>query len=189
MKMLRDCPHNHYHQQRISKKRQHRFFSWKSYSYNTNQKLKNYAKDFQLLTDRNSIFKRSNRLSADMVNRLIGTQWTYTLIVLPSYRNQSTDLVRYHTANKLHQVLIENREVSEGSCVICCYQSCVNRNHVEAKKLMTTSGRAVVVQWLSLLHNLIQRSLNSGSAQVQILLAVCRIFAMVRISDYGPGWK
>ena len=32
-------------------------------------------------------------------------------------------------------------------------------------------------------------NLNSGSAQVQILLAGCRRFAMVRISDNGPGWK
>ena len=46
-----------------------------------------------------------------------------------------------------------------------------------------------VVYWLSLLHNFIQLSLNSGSAQVQILLAACRRFAMVRISDNGPGWK
>ena len=43
--------------------------------------------------------------------------------------------------------------------------------------------------WLSLLHNFIQQSLNSGSAQVQILLAACRRFAMVKISDNGPGWK
>ena len=45
-----------------------------------------------------------------------------------------------------------------------------------------------VVWWLSLLHNFIQQSLNSGSAQVQILLAACRRFEMVRISDNGPGW-
>ena len=45
-----------------------------------------------------------------------------------------------------------------------------------------------VVQWLSLLHNFIQQNLNSGSAQVQILLATCRRFAMVRISDNGPDW-
>ena len=38
-------------------------------------------------------------------------------------------------------------------------------------------------------HNFIQLSLNSGSAQVQTLLAACRRFAMVRISDNGPGWK
>ena len=43
--------------------------------------------------------------------------------------------------------------------------------------------------WLSLLHNLIQLSLNSGSVQVQSLLAACWRFAMVRISDNGPGWK
>ena len=46
-----------------------------------------------------------------------------------------------------------------------------------------------VVQWLSLLHNFIQQSLNSRSAQVQILLAACRRFAMVMISDNGSGWK
>ena len=47
----------------------------------------------------------------------------------------------------------------------------------------------VVVLWLSLLHNFIQQSLNSGSAQLQALLALCRRFMMVRISDSGPGWK
>ena len=33
------------------------------------------------------------------------------------------------------------------------------------------------------------QTLNSRSAQVQILLATCREFAMVWISDTGPGWK
>ena len=42
---------------------------------------------------------------------------------------------------------------------------------------------------LSLLHKFIQQSLNSGSAQVQILLAACPRLVMVRISDNGPGWK
>ena len=46
--------------------------------------------------------------------------------------------------------------------------------------------RGVVV---SLLHNFIQQSLNSGSPQVQILHAMCRRFEMVRIFDNGPGWK
>ena len=35
----------------------------------------------------------------------------------------------------------------------------------------------------------IHSSLNSGSAQVQTLLAACRRFAVVRISDNGPGWN
>ena len=39
------------------------------------------------------------------------------------------------------------------------------------------------------LNNFIQQSLNSGSVQVQILPAACRRFAMVRISNNGPGWK
>ena len=43
--------------------------------------------------------------------------------------------------------------------------------------------------WLTLLHNFIQQSLNSGSAQAQILLRACWRFAMVRISDNGSGWK
>ena len=57
------------------------------------------------------------------------------------------------------------------------------------KKNMDKIDNGVVVQWLSLLHNFIQLSLNSGSAQVQILLAACWRFVMVRISDNGPGWK
>ena len=32
-------------------------------------------------------------------------------------------------------------------------------------------------------------SLKLGSAHVQILLEVCRRFAMVRISDIGPDWN
>ena len=42
---------------------------------------------------------------------------------------------------------------------------------------------------IRLIHNFIRLSLNSGSAQVQILLAACRRFTMARISDNGPGWK
>ena len=34
-------------------------------------------------------------------------------------------------------------------------------------------------EWLSLLHNFIPQSINPGSAQAQILLAVCRWFAKV----------
>ena len=48
---------------------------------------------------------------------------------------------------------------------------------------------SAVVQWLSLLHNFIQLSLNSGSAQVKTLLVACQRFAVVRISDNGPDWK
>ena len=48
---------------------------------------------------------------------------------------------------------------------------------------------SAAVQWLSLLHNFIQESLNSGYRQVQVLLAACRKFEMVRISDNGPGSK
>ena len=32
-------------------------------------------------------------------------------------------------------------------------------------------------------------NLNSGSGHVQILLAACRRFGIVRISDNGPRWK
>ena len=37
--------------------------------------------------------------------------------------------------------------------------------------------------------NFIQRSLKSGSVQIQILLVACRGLMMVRISDNGLGWK
>ena len=40
-----------------------------------------------------------------------------------------------------------------------------------------------------ILHNVIQLSLNSGSAQVQALFAACWRLAMVRITDCGPGWN
>ena len=42
---------------------------------------------------------------------------------------------------------------------------------------------------MSPLHNFIHQSLNSGSAQVQILYAACRRFEIVLISESGPGWK
>ena len=41
----------------------------------------------------------------------------------------------------------------------------------------------------ALLHNFIQQSLNSSFAQVQILLAACRRFEILRISDSSSGWK
>ena len=45
----------------------------------------------------------------------------------------------------------------------------------------------VVVYWLSLPHNFIQQSLNSGSAQIQVLLVACRKFVLVRISYNDLG--
>ena len=60
--------------------------------------------------------------------------------------------------------------------------------NIKGYKLVRAHNPAVV-QWLSLLHNFIQQNLNSGSAQIQILLAACRRFEIVRISDSGTGWK
>ena len=40
-----------------------------------------------------------------------------------------------------------------------------------------------VVQWLSLLHNFVQQSLNSSSAHVQILLTAFLSFVMMKTSD------
>ena len=48
---------------------------------------------------------------------------------------------------------------------------------------------ASVAPWLSLLRNFIPQSLNSGSAQVHILIAACQRSAMVRIFDNGSGWQ
>ena len=42
---------------------------------------------------------------------------------------------------------------------------------------------------IGVLHKFIQQSLNSGLAHVQIMPMACQRFAMVRISDNGPGWK
>ena len=57
------------------------------------------------------------------------------------------------------------------------------------KKAVSYLFSGAVVQCLSILRNFIQRSLSSGSAQVQILLADCRRFALVGFSDNGPNWK
>ena len=38
-------------------------------------------------------------------------------------------------------------------------------------------------------HNFIHQSLNSDSAQVQILLAACRKLAMGRVCNNSPGWN
>ena len=45
------------------------------------------------------------------------------------------------------------------------------------------------MQWLLLLCQFIQQSLNSSFGQVQILLKMCWKFAIVRGSDNGSGWK
>ena len=47
---------------------------------------------------------------------------------------------------------------------------------------------AVYISKVMVYYNLIQRSLKSGSAQVQILFAACWWFAMAKISDNGSGW-
>ena len=64
----------------------------------------------------------------------------------------------------------------------------IKKLYLASRKVRLASCGAVV-QWLSLLHRFIQRNLNSSSAQVQTLFVACRRFAMVRISDNGPGWK
>ena len=67
---------------------------------------------------------------------------------------------------------------------------CFQQVHLRKVKILLSAEKLVQsVQWLSLLHNFIQLSLNLGSAQAQILLAACWRFVMVRISDNGPGWK
>ena len=64
----------------------------------------------------------------------------------------------------------------------------IKKLYLASRKVRLASCGAVV-QWLSLLHRFNQRNLNSSSAQVQTLFVACRRFAMVRISDNGPGWK
>ena len=60
------------------------------------------------------------------------------------------------------------------------------------KQIVQSTNQTTHRLWCSgyhYLHNFIQQSLNSDSAKVQLLLAACRRFAMVRISDNVPGWK
>ena len=64
----------------------------------------------------------------------------------------------------------------------------IKKLYLASRKVRLASCGAVV-QWLSLLHRFNQRNLNSSSAQFQTLFVACRRFAMVRISDNGPGWK
>ena len=47
----------------------------------------------------------------------------------------------------------------------------------------------IIMVFITLLHDFIQQSLNSGSAQVQILLGASQRIAMMRISDNGLSWK
>ena len=65
----------------------------------------------------------------------------------------------------------------------------MNINNVKIKNYLACVEVRHFLPPSSLLHNFIQQSLNSSHAQVQILLAACRKFAMARISDNGPGWK
>ena len=105
----------------------------------------------------------------------------------------------FYTNTRLSQDLLPDTELLKKYLLKIRYK---NDNKVpktfvqnNAKDRMTHSyisvkiKRDAVVQWLSLLHNLIQLSLNSGSAQIQTLLAACWRFEMVRIFDNGPGWK
>ena len=55
--------------------------------------------------------------------------------------------------------------------------------------LLLNFNVGAMVQWLLLIHNFIQQSLNSVSVEVQILLAAGQRFAMVRISDCGLARK
>ena len=54
------------------------------------------------------------------------------------------------------------------------------------EKLFSWWYHGVVVITTAQLHS---SKPELSSAQVQILLAVCRTFVTVRISDNGPGWK
>ena len=68
-------------------------------------------------------------------------------------------------------------------------KQCVKKVNTYMQNYKVTTISGTVVLRLSLLHNFIQLSLNSGSAQVQTLFATCWRFAMLRISGNGPGWK
>ena len=133
----------------------------------------NLAELLQLLSPRTKIVINTNPLLSDHViyNVLLCLMilWTAAFLIhvgtrqLPMYIEKSIITL----AKKLP------------TSVLCSTQI--------LREMQEPSG--AVVYWLLLLDNFIQQSLNSGSAQTQILLAACWKFAMVRIFDNGPGWK
>ena len=120
-----------------------------------------FYKKIVLLKD---IFKRNEYLKA-FINKCI-TNFLNRLFVSKKI---------LHTAEK-KQVLIVLPDIGGPLCF-------------EIRSQLQKCLKSYILYWLSLLHNFILGSLNSGSGQVQILLAACRRFAMVRISDNGPDWK
>ena len=133
-------------------------------------------------------------------NKVLTLSWRRSL----SYRNQSIDLLCklmnwflydkdiHHERVKMlfthHNpkvCFLTYRKVGLASFLFFFYQGIFFTN-IMSQKVAEKGGGYF---FNSLLHNFIQQSLNSGSAQVQILLAVCRRFEMVRISNNGPGWK
>ena len=78
-------------------------------------------------------------------------------------------MIKFHCAN--HRIKLAVKDVLKDSAF-----SEVDKQYLAIFNLMKNSGA-------------VKSDVNSGSAQVQILLVACWRFTMVRISDNGPGWK
>ena len=108
------------------------------------------------------------------ITDIIKTGYNFTLCMI--YSRLYT-----HLNSKLSHIRVASINQMESEIL----KSVIYMQNFYANKIV----KVIDVPWLSLLHTFNQLSLNSDSAQVQTLLAACRRFAMVRISDNGPGWK
>ena len=72
----------------------------------------------------------------------------------------------------------KRRKSKDWFCCLTIIQNYTTATVILEQTLRLAMWRRGVV--VSLLHIFIQQSLNSGSAQVQILLAVCQRFVMMR---------
>ena len=63
------------------------------------------------------------------------------------------------------------------------FSTLYHENSKQSTIISSFISSSTMVKWLSLPHIFAHQSLNSGSAQVHILLLMCWRFAMVKISE------
>ena len=86
-------------------------------------------------------------------------------LILTKATVSSTKMLRYH-------LMLSLKFSHKNPCQDCSqWWHHGNSTSLLVNNIIICKSSGVVVQWLSLLHSFIQLSLNSGSAQVQTLLA------------------
>ena len=99
-------------------------------------------------------------------------KYTNENYTIKNYTNKKCTNEKYTNERYTNKIYTNQKNTNE---------KCTNGKYANEKYM--------VVERLLLLHNFIQLSLNSGSAQFQNLLTACWRVAMIKISDNGPGWK